>query len=89
MPVRSAPEVVKEGSAMIRWGFAGFMVLLVTAVFMRYTPAAWAGCEGGDSTAGHSAVAFCCGEGHDGGHGGHDGGKDKSDRVITGHHALR
>jgi len=68
----------------MRWAFA---VLLVAAIFTRYTPIAFAGCEGGDSSAGHNAIAFCCDNGsgeRDKGRG--DGGRGKSDRVIAGPH---
>ena len=62
---------------MIRWGFA---VLLVVAILTQHTPVAFAGCEGGDSSMGHNAIAFCCG---DGGGGGQTG----AARLISGHRA--
>jgi hypothetical protein len=67
---------------MIRWGFVGFTVLAM-AVLMHFTPAAYAdGCEGGDSTAGHNAIAFCCGGGNGGTNEGHGGtGTDKGTGV--------
>ena len=71
---------------MIRWGF---IVLLVAAVLMRFTPVAFAdGCEGGDTSAGHNAIAFCCGDGGaDRGKGGVDKGVGKAGaaRIIAPH----
>lgn len=77
---------------MIRWGVKGLMVVLGTAVVLYFTPAAFAGCEGGDATGGHNAIAFCCGDGNgrgDGGadHGGKGGGKSKDAHMISGHSA--
>jgi hypothetical protein len=67
---------------MFRWWF---VAIVVGAMLSQFAPAAFAGCEGGDSTAGHNAIAFCCDQ----------GGRDKGDRhgkggrsvVISGLHA--
>jgi hypothetical protein len=77
LPVPDAAFRRGEGFVvMIRWGFA---VLLVAALLTQYTPVAFAGCEGGDSTMGHNAIAFCCGDG--------GGGQTGASRLITGHRA--
>jgi len=71
---------------MIRWGFVGFMVLTM-AVLTRFTPVAHAGCEGGDSAAGHHAIAFGCGVDSGKGNEGQNNGKGdcKSDWVVSNH----
>ena len=45
---------------MFRWWL---VVLVVGAIFSHFTPAAFAGCDKGESSAGSSKVAFCCGPG--------------------------
>ncbi len=72
---------------MIRFGFT---VLVAAAILTRYTPVAMAGCEGGDSSAGHNAIAFCCDQG--GGNrekGSGDGGRGESGRWMPGVHVTR
>jgi hypothetical protein len=67
---------------MIRWWFV--VALVLGAVLSQFTPAAFAdGCEGGDATAGHNAIAFCCG----GGNGGGKGGQNGQARIISGNHS--
>lgn len=42
---------------MFRWWFVG---LVVAAMFTQYTSIAFAnGCEAGDTSRGHNAIAFC------------------------------
>jgi hypothetical protein len=77
-------------SGVVRWAC---LAVLAIAVMLRWTPVAYAGCDGGDSTAGHNAIGFCCGEGpgdrgHDkDGHGGPDRGGpgDKPGHDTGGH----
>jgi hypothetical protein len=66
---------------MFRWWFAA---LVLGAILSQFAPAAFAdGCEGGDSTAGHSAIAFCCDKGD------RDRGHSRGGRsvIISGIHA--
>jgi hypothetical protein len=68
---------------MIRWWFV--VALFLGAVLSQFTPAAFAdGCEGGDSTAGHNAIAFCCGGDHTGDK---QSGRNGRSVVISGFHA--
>lgn len=74
---------------MFRWWFAAFVV---AAMLSQFAPAAFAdGCEGGDSTAGHNAIAFCCDKGDvDKGRGdGGDGHGHSRSAVIPGTHYAR
>lgn len=45
---------------MFRWWFVG---LVVGALITQITPAAFAGCEGGDTAGRHNAIAYCCDNG--------------------------
>jgi hypothetical protein len=67
---------------MFRWWFAA---LVLGAILSQFAPAAFAGCEGGDSTAGHSAIAFCCDKGD------RDRGHSRGGRsvVVSGLHQAR
>jgi hypothetical protein len=61
---------------MFRWWF---VAIVVGAMLSQFAPAAFAdGCEGGDSTAGHNAITFCCGKGD----------QDKGDRHGRGHRSV-
>ena|GEM_PF-2139140 len=61
-----------------------FTVLVVGAVFVHFTPAAYAGCEGGATAAGHNAIQFCCGGEKGRGDGGNSGHAHDA-RVLGGH----
>jgi hypothetical protein len=69
---------------MFRWWFIG---LVVSAILMQFAPAAYADCgaEGGDSTRGHSAIAYCCDMGDRARGDGH--GKAGQSRTVSGIHA--
>ena len=73
---------------MLRFWFAA---LVLGAMLSQFAPAAFAdGCEGGDSTAGHNAIAFCCDKGDRAeGHGGRAGWSVGVSSIHSGLHIAR
>jgi hypothetical protein len=66
---------------MLRWWF---VVLVAGATFAYFTPAAFAGCERGDSATGHNAIAFCSSHSD-----GRCEGSRSQSRIISGVSGLR
>lgn len=64
---------------MLRWWF---VVLLAGAIFAHFTPAAFAGCERGETGTTQNAVAFC--SDHSSGH--CEGSRDSASRIVSGYH---